>query len=126
MRAGRVLDAGTPAELVGLDARRATVAFSLPDVPAALLDQLSRLDGVRDVPSGRAPQVAVHGDRGIIAYVGAALVAHGPGASRPERATCRAWKTPCWTCSAAVSPIRVLAGHGSAMPGLVTPKPWTR
>ena len=76
MRAGRVLDAGTPAELVGRHAPWATVAFSLPDAPAALLDQLSRLDGVRDVRR-TGPQVAVHGDRGIIAYVGAALVAHG-------------------------------------------------
>jgi len=76
MRGGRVLDAGTPAELVGRHASWATVAFSLPDAPAALLDQLSRLDGVRDVQR-TGSQVAVHGDRGIIAYVGAALVAHG-------------------------------------------------
>ena len=76
MRAGRVLDAGTPAELVDRHARRATVAFSLPEAPAALLDQIGRLDGVRDVQR-TGTQVAVHGDRRIIAYVGAALVAHG-------------------------------------------------
>ena len=77
MRAGRVLDTGTPAELVDRHASRATVAFSLPEPPAALLDQLGRLDGVRDVRQTGA-QVAVHGDRRIIAHVGAALVRHGP------------------------------------------------
>jgi ABC-2 type transport system ATP-binding protein len=77
MRAGRVLDAGTPAELVGRHARRATVSFSLPGAPASLLDQIGRLDGVRDVQWAGA-QIAVHGDRRIIAYVGAALVQHGP------------------------------------------------
>src|SRR5689334_5349925 len=70
MRAGRVLDTGTPAELVDRHARRATVAFSLPEVPAALLDQLGRLDGVRDVQR-TGTQVAVHGNRQIIAHVGA-------------------------------------------------------
>ena len=76
MRAGRVLDAGTPAELIGRHASRATVAFSMPEAPAALLDQLGRLDGVRDVQR-TGTQVAVHGNRQIIAHVGAALVAHG-------------------------------------------------
>ncbi|HXF19610.1 MAG TPA: hypothetical protein VN597_04075, partial [Streptosporangiaceae bacterium] len=57
-------------------ASRATVAFSMPEAPAALLDQLGRLDGVRDVQR-TGTQVAVHGNRQIIAHVGAALVAHG-------------------------------------------------
>ena len=76
MRAGRALDTGTPAELVDRYARRATVSFSMPDPPASLLDEVSRLDGVRDVQRTGA-QVAVQGDRRIIAYVGATLVRYG-------------------------------------------------
>jgi ABC-2 type transport system ATP-binding protein len=76
MRAGRVLAAGTPAELVDRHARRASVSFSMPDAPAALLDEIARLAGVQDVQRLGA-QVEVHGDWRIIAYVGAALVRHG-------------------------------------------------
>jgi ABC-2 type transport system ATP-binding protein len=76
MSAGRVLDAGTPAELVDRHAHRATVRFSLPDPPAPLLDQLRQLDGVRDVERAGA-RVTVHGDRRIIAHVGATLVLWG-------------------------------------------------
>jgi len=76
MRAGRVLDAGTPAELVDRHARRATIRFSLPDLPAPLLQEIRQLDGVRDVELSGA-QVTVHGDRRIIAHVGAALVRRG-------------------------------------------------
>ena len=76
MNAGRVLDAGTPAELVDRHARWATVSFSLPVLPAPLLHQLGQLSGVREV--GRAgARVTVHGDRRIIAHVGAALVLWG-------------------------------------------------
>jgi ABC-2 type transport system ATP-binding protein len=75
MRAGRVLDAGAPAELV-IHARRATVRFSLPDPPAPLLDELHRLDGVRDV-ARLGTRVTVQGDRRIIAHAGAALVRWG-------------------------------------------------
>jgi ABC-2 type transport system ATP-binding protein len=76
MSAGRVLDAGTPAELVDRHARRATVRFSLPDPPAPLLDQLRQLNGVRDVERAGA-RVTVRGDRRIIAHVGATLVLWG-------------------------------------------------
>ena len=76
MGAGRVLDAGTPAELVDRHARRATVRFSLPDPPAPLLGQLRQLNGVRDVERAGA-RVTVHGDRRIIAHVGATLVLWG-------------------------------------------------
>jgi ABC-2 type transport system ATP-binding protein len=76
MGAGRVLDAGTPAELVDRHARRATVRFSLPDPPAPLLDQLRQLTGVRDVERAGG-RVTVHGDRRIIAHVGATLVLWG-------------------------------------------------
>jgi ABC-2 type transport system ATP-binding protein len=76
MRAGRVIGAGTPAELVDRYARTAVVRFSLHEVPAALLDDLRQLDCVRQV--GRiGQQVTVEGDRRIIAHVGATLVRRG-------------------------------------------------
>ena len=77
MNAGRVLDAGTPAELVDRHARWATVRFSLPDPPALLLDQLGQLIGVREVERA-GERVTVQGDRRIIAHVGATLVRRGP------------------------------------------------
>lgn len=77
MRAGRVLDAGTPAELVDRHARTATVRFSLPNPPAPLLEEIRRLDGVQEVELAGA-RITVHGDRRIIAHVGAALVRWGP------------------------------------------------
>jgi ABC-2 type transport system ATP-binding protein len=77
MRDGRILDAGTPAELVDRYARRATVTFSMPDPPAGLLDEIGRLDGVQEVRRLGA-RVTVQGDRRMIAHVGAALVRWGP------------------------------------------------
>ena len=76
MRSGRVIDTGTPAELVDRYARTAIVRFSLPDFPAVILDELRRLDGVRDVER-TGSRVTVTGDRQIIAHVGAALVRRG-------------------------------------------------
>ena len=76
MRAGRVIDAGTPAELVDRYAATATVWFTLPDQPGALLDELRQLDGVRQVER-TGSLVTVHGDRRIIAHVGASLVRRG-------------------------------------------------
>jgi ABC-2 type transport system ATP-binding protein len=86
MRAGQVLDVGTPAELVARHARQATVSFSRPDQPAALLEEISRLDGVREVRQPGA-RVTVDGDRRMIAYVGrspgaARIGARGPGGAR--------------------------------------------
>jgi ABC-2 type transport system ATP-binding protein len=73
MRAGRVLDAGAPADLVERHASTATIRFSLPDPPPGLLDQVGRLDGVREVErAGR--QITVTGHRRVIAYVGHTLV----------------------------------------------------
>src|SRR5262249_11857204 len=40
MRAGRIIDGGTPAELVDRHARRATVSFTMADPPAGLLDEV--------------------------------------------------------------------------------------
>jgi ABC-2 type transport system ATP-binding protein len=73
MRAGGVLDTGTPTELVSRHARRATVSFSLPDPPAPLLDELRQIDGVQNVER-TGVRVCVHGDPRIIAHVGAVLV----------------------------------------------------
>src|SRR5687768_3536967 len=76
MRAGRVLDAGTPAELVSRHARWATVGFGMAaDVP--LMEDLRRLDGVHSVQRV-GDRIEVHGDRQVIAHVGAALVRRGP------------------------------------------------
>jgi ABC-2 type transport system ATP-binding protein len=73
MRAGRVLDAGAPADLVERHASTATIRFSLPDPPAGLLAEVRRLGGVREVErAGR--QVTVIGHRRVIAYVGHILV----------------------------------------------------
>ena len=86
MRAGRVLDSGTPAELVDRHGQSATVAFSLPVFACdADLDQWRRLPGVRDVHRhGR--RVAITGDRAAIAHVGAALVrtVGSPGSVRAD------------------------------------------
>ncbi len=77
MRAGRVLDTGTPAELVARHAAAATVRFGLPaGDPTGDLLGLCDLSGVRDVVR-TGDQVAVVGDRSTIAHVGAWLVAGG-------------------------------------------------
>ena len=73
MRAGRVLDAGTPAELVNRHGPAATIRFSVADPSGGLLAQLSRLDGIRSVDR-TGPRVVVHGHRRVIAHVCAALV----------------------------------------------------
>ncbi len=80
MRDGRVLDEGTPAELVTRHAGEVTARFSLPPLDviatADTLQQLNRLPGVRGVTHGR-DGVAVRGGREIIAQVGAWLVSTG-------------------------------------------------
>jgi ABC-2 type transport system ATP-binding protein len=77
LRAGRVLDAGAPGELVARHANVATVRFSWPDPPASLLEEISRVEGVRAVRRS-AGRITVDGSRATIAHVGAALVRHGP------------------------------------------------
>lgn len=74
MRAGRILDSGTPAELVDRHARRATMRFGLED--AELVAQLRDLEGVERVELARG-RTTVYGDRRAVAHVGAALVCHG-------------------------------------------------
>ena len=73
MRAGRVLDAGAPAELVNRHGPATTIQFSMADPPAGLLGQVSKLDGVRSVDR-TGPRVVVRGHRRVIAHVCAALV----------------------------------------------------
>ena len=71
LRDGRVVDAGTPRELVDRNAPWATVRFSWPaDRP------WPRQRGVREVRRAGGA-VEVHGDRGMVAYVCAELVRHG-------------------------------------------------
>jgi ABC-2 type transport system ATP-binding protein len=76
MRCGRVIDTGTPSELVDRYARTAVVRFSLPWLPAVMLDELRQLDCVRIVER-TGQRVTVTGDRRVIAHVGAALVRRG-------------------------------------------------
>ncbi len=77
MRAGGVVDAGPPADLVERHASTATIRFSRPDPPAGLLDQVRRLDGVREVEQAGA-RITIRGHRRIVAYVGAVLVRWEP------------------------------------------------
>jgi hypothetical protein len=77
MRAGHVIDAGGPADLVERHASTAVIRFSMPEPPAQLLDQVRRLDGVREVARDGA-RITVRGHRRMIAYVGAALVRWEP------------------------------------------------
>jgi ABC-2 type transport system ATP-binding protein len=81
MRDGRVLDQGTPADLVARHAQQATVRFALPSDPAGpegtrARRELDGLPGVELVTCHR-DQVAVRGTREAIAHVGAWLVGTG-------------------------------------------------
>lgn len=78
MRAGRVLDAGAPAELVARHAGWAKVRFSwsghVDDLRARLLSTAGvHFVSVDNVQSGTA-HFTVHGERRVIAHVGAELV----------------------------------------------------
>jgi ABC-2 type transport system ATP-binding protein len=75
MRAGRVIDAGRPGELVDRHAGWATVQFGCPD-RVRWPDGLGAVDGVRRVRR-HAGRVEVFGDRAMIAHVCADLVRRG-------------------------------------------------
>jgi ABC-2 type transport system ATP-binding protein len=69
---GRVLDCGTPRELVDRHGRWATMSFSSP-IAAQLAAALDGVPGVRDVQV-HAPRLDLHGTRAMVTYVGAELV----------------------------------------------------
>jgi len=93
MRAGHVIDAGAPADLVERHASTAVIRFSMPDPPAQLLDQVRRLDGVREVARSGA-RITVRGHRRIVAHVCAAWCAGSrcrptwPSPNRPGGTPC--------------------------------------
>ena len=72
---GRILDSGSPAELVDRHGRRTTIRFTLAE-PGRLAADLRHLPGVEFV-SCDEDRVTVAGDRASVAHVGAALVRHG-------------------------------------------------
>lgn len=76
IRAGHVLDSGTPAELVSRHAGVATTRFGVRKGHPDDLRALRSVSGVHDVGFDGA-QVTVRGDRSSIAHVGAWLVARG-------------------------------------------------
>jgi ABC-2 type transport system ATP-binding protein len=76
MRSGRVLESGSPAELVDRHARAATITFTRPAGSGIEPAHLRDLPGVVEVLQ-RAGQVRIRGDRAAIAHVGAALVRAG-------------------------------------------------
>jgi ABC-2 type transport system ATP-binding protein len=76
MRSGRILDEGTPTELVARHAHKATVSFTWPGDPAPLTTEIGRMDSVTEVRT-EGCRVTVDGDRRAIAYIGAAMVRHG-------------------------------------------------
>lgn len=77
IRAGQVLDAGTPAELVARHAGVATTQFNLDPTDAAeAVQSLRAVIGVQDVAHSGS-QVTIRGDRSSIAHVGAWLVERG-------------------------------------------------
>src|SRR5260370_1331734 len=76
MRSGRVLESGSPAELVDRHARAATITFTRPAGSGIEPAHLRDLPGVVEVHR-RAGQVRITGDRTAIAHVGAALVRAG-------------------------------------------------
>jgi ABC-2 type transport system ATP-binding protein len=78
MRAGRVLDSGSPSELVDRYGRAATITFTMTrgHVLGIEPDRLEALPGVQEVQE-RAGRITVRGDRTSIAHVGGALVDAG-------------------------------------------------
>jgi ABC-2 type transport system ATP-binding protein len=75
MRAGQVLDSGTPAELVDRYGQSATITFTMPG--GLHPEALAGLPGVNGVRV-RAGKATVTGHRAAIAEVGALLVQAGP------------------------------------------------
>ena len=76
MRDGRVLDRGTPDDLVARHGGGVTISFSTQQLDPVALRSLESLSGVGRV-SVEGGRVAVNGDRAVIAHVGAWLVNTG-------------------------------------------------
>jgi len=76
MTAGRVVDSGSPAELVERHGRRATIRFTVPAGAGWSSGRLAGLPGVDGVDLA-GDRMTVRGDRSAIAHVGAALVDGG-------------------------------------------------
>jgi ABC-2 type transport system ATP-binding protein len=76
MRCGRVMDRGSPAELIERHGRRATIRFTAPPGLGWSSGRLGALPGV-DTVEQAGDRVTVQGDRTAIAHVGAALVDSG-------------------------------------------------
>jgi ABC-2 type transport system ATP-binding protein len=78
MRAGRVLDSGSPAELIDRHGRSATVAVTMPAIDHAGIgpERFGRLPGVGEIVR-RGDRMTIRGDRSAIAHAGAALVDAG-------------------------------------------------
>lgn len=78
MRSGRILDQGTPAELIDRHAGQAIIRFTLPapddHAAATALQQLNRLPTVQSVTRAGSV-ITVRGGRVVIAHVGAWLAA---------------------------------------------------
>ncbi|MET0928093.1 MAG: ABC transporter ATP-binding protein [Aeromicrobium sp.] len=81
IRSGRVLDSGTPAELVARHAAVATTRFGVEttdgDEIVRALGRVRGVHGVEVTAKGSGCQVVVRGDRSSIAHVGAWLVERG-------------------------------------------------
>jgi ABC-2 type transport system ATP-binding protein len=75
MRTGRVVDEGTPQALIDRHARWATLRFTSPDAGRSA-SCLRHVGGVHAVDVDGAT-VEVHGDRTMVAHVGAELVREG-------------------------------------------------
>jgi len=84
MRDGRVLDDGTPADLVARHGGGTTISFCAQQLAPAELRSLRSLPGVAHV-SYSGKQVAVSGDRATVAHVGGWLV--NAGAAIPQDLT---------------------------------------
>ena len=78
MRAGRILDAGAPEDLIDRHGRWATIRFTLPLVRRAAisLETLGAANGVHEIEAV-GERVTIRGDRTAIAYVGAVLTGSG-------------------------------------------------
>jgi ABC-2 type transport system ATP-binding protein len=87
LRAGRIVGAGTPSELVAATAPWSTVRFTAPDLPD--VGFLEGVAGVHHVVSETAGRVVLRGEGPVLARVAHALVERGiePDDLRGERPT---------------------------------------